>query len=359
MVHELRSPLATIALTVDLLAMSGELGAEGAERLRGIGDQVERAEEVLRSLRRFSREEAGAMSLHCLNQLVRDAVRLERDLVESPGVTVALDLEPELPPVAADPSQLRLVVANLLRNAAEAMRDGGHPGTIRICTRDHQGVIRLLVEDDGPGLPAEVLSRIFEPYFTTKETGTGLGLALSAGIVRAHGGHLWAENRRPRGARFVLDLPDPRHATPARQANALGVDLSSTSARVALVVDPRDDRREELRRTVAALGFKVHVAGDARLGLRKLAASAFDLVLAAAGADADWAVDFCARGRLHHPDTAGRFVVLLDQPPGEAMAARLRLVGVQVVYGAGAVDALASLARRLAHVSPARPGDDR
>src|SRR5205814_1677843 len=99
----------------------------------------------------------------------------------------------------------------------------GAGGRIGIRTSHHHGVVRLTVEDDGPGIPEASLPRIFEAHYTTKAKGTGLGLAMSLAVVKAHGGHIRAENRRRRGARFLVDLPDPQHSIPAQQQTALGV----------------------------------------------------------------------------------------------------------------------------------------
>ena len=122
-------------------------------------------------------------------------------------VDLSLHLAPDLPEVQADPNQIQQVLVNLILNAADAIGEGG--GTIRATSRiGANGCLELLLEDSGKGIPAEDLPRIFEPFFTTKGNhGTGLGLAVSWGIVEAHGGTLEVQSEPGRGTCFTLRLP--------------------------------------------------------------------------------------------------------------------------------------------------------
>ncbi len=111
-----------------------------------------------------------------------------------------------LPPVVADESQLRQVFLNLIRNGLDAMPEGGCL-QIRAFANPAAGTVVVEVEDRGPGIPPEHLGRIFDPFFSTKEGGTGLGLAVSYGIVRSHGGHIDVESEPGRGTRMRVVLP--------------------------------------------------------------------------------------------------------------------------------------------------------
>jgi two-component system sensor histidine kinase PilS (NtrC family) len=114
-------------------------------------------------------------------------------------------------PAAAwcDPGQLRQVFWNLLTNAAQAAGDGAAPGTVRVTCGPDGGGAYLAVEDDGPGIPTGDLPQLFTPFFTTKERGTGLGLATVQRIVDAHGGSVAVESSPGRGTRFIVRLPPP------------------------------------------------------------------------------------------------------------------------------------------------------
>jgi signal transduction histidine kinase len=142
-----------------------------------------------------------------LNAVVREALEACPACHED-GVRWDLALAPDLPPVNADPEQIRQVVINLVTNATQAMREAPRRvGAVR--TYGNEEVVGCEVADSGPGIPPEVLQRIFEPFFTTKGVGegTGLGLSISHGIVRAHGGDIQVQNRAEGGARFWFELP--------------------------------------------------------------------------------------------------------------------------------------------------------
>ncbi len=112
--------------------------------------------------------------------------------------------ETPLPPVAFDPKQLHEVLINLLKNALEAMPQGGE---ITIASRVRGTNVEISVSDTGEGIPPEVAGNIFQPYFTTKEKGTGLGLAICQSIIQEHGGCLFADSTPGRGATFTIQLP--------------------------------------------------------------------------------------------------------------------------------------------------------
>jgi signal transduction histidine kinase len=120
-------------------------------------------------------------------------------------VDVELKIAADLPPVSVDEGQIRQVLLNLLRNAREAMSAGGR--VVLRAERDERGGVSLCVEDEGAGIDAEARERLFEPFYTTKTHGTGLGLVITQEIVEAHGGRILCEPREPRGTRFRVTLP--------------------------------------------------------------------------------------------------------------------------------------------------------
>jgi len=121
------------------------------------------------------------------------------------GLAFKLDLAAQLPEVLADANQIQQVVVNLLLNAADAI--GGEGGEIRVGSHAEATCVAVEVQDSGKGIPPEDLSRIFEPFFTTKGHGTGLGLAVTWGIVDSHGGTIQAGNEPGSGACFTVRLP--------------------------------------------------------------------------------------------------------------------------------------------------------
>jgi two-component system nitrogen regulation sensor histidine kinase NtrY len=139
-----------------------------------------------------------------LNQVLGDALSLYNGIFTE--VEIRRRFASGLPPLMADPEQLRRVIINLVDNAIEATEK---KGTVVISTEfdRSQGRVRLGVADDGPGIPAEARDRLFVPHFSTKKRGSGLGLAIVSRIVQEHHGVIRVEDNRPHGARFVVELP--------------------------------------------------------------------------------------------------------------------------------------------------------
>ena len=216
-----------------------------------------------------------------LNRIIEETVQLQRSNFQSRRVTITNDLDPDVPQVFADPGQLRQVIMNLMSNAADAIEATGKAGQIHIATSARLGIVRVTVEDDGPGIPSDVAQRIFAPFFTTKAPGkgTGLGLAISHGIAKSHGGHLWFRPRRPQGSRFVLDLPVPRSMMPAKENAFLGVSRSTQPAAAALVLESDPRQLEVASQTLRRARFTVHVATSGATALNKFRATSFQLAV--------------------------------------------------------------------------------
>ena len=206
--HEIGNPLAALSGYNELLR-DGELGHdESDDLLRRSSEQLDRIRGVIRNLLDFSRDEAASEPAPTsLAQCVEESVSLVRASARGRDVTFVVH-EVEGPPVYAVSSQIVQVLVNLGINAVDALSSGGR---IEIKRFDDDGVALLWVEDDGLGVPEELVQRIFDPFFTTKDPGdgTGLGLAISARIIESFGGELSVTTSELGGARFVVRL---RHA---------------------------------------------------------------------------------------------------------------------------------------------------
>jgi signal transduction histidine kinase len=214
--HEIRNPLGSISLNLELLedelrSPGSESGEEGQRLVGAIQGQVDTLNAVVEEYLRFARLPAPKMEVVQVEDLLRDLLVFLREETEDRGITVKLDVSEEIPPVQADPRQLRQALLNLVRNACEAMPAGG---TLTVSARQGKKGIETILADTGPGIPAEDLPRIFEPFFTTKAEGTGLGLAIARQIALAHGGDLACESAPGAGATFILQLPLRRSETP-------------------------------------------------------------------------------------------------------------------------------------------------
>ena len=170
--------------------------------------------EIVRDLLRFARPDPGSGTADLSGVVVR-AVKLSEYSQKLRGVAIETKGLDATLVVQGDSGRLEQVVVNLLLNAGAAMQGRGRV-TIT-AARSHEGPphVELTVEDEGPGIPEADLARIFDPFFSRSE-GSGLGLSICYGIVTAHGGRIWAENRRDGGARFTIRLPLDATARDAR-----------------------------------------------------------------------------------------------------------------------------------------------
>jgi signal transduction histidine kinase len=152
----------------------------------------------------FQRPTPGERRRHGVSALLDDVLRLADKQLQRHGVTVVRESHDELKSVLVVGDQIKQVFLNLLLNTVEAMPDGGE---LRVCTAQSNGAVSVAFTDTGSGIPPEVMDRIFEPFFSTKPKGSGLGLAVSHQIVTRHGGSLEVNSMPGQGATFTVSLP--------------------------------------------------------------------------------------------------------------------------------------------------------
>ena len=213
--HELNTPLGAVVSSAEQLEQAIRPGeSESIEQIARLSAlcarAARRAADIVQNLRDFSRPSQKDPEIADLRDNIRSTMQILGPTLRRAKVELTLDLG-EIPRIICFPALVNQVIANLALNAIQAMHSGGR---LRIeTTPGSGGGVSIAVEDDGPGIPAELRTRIFEPFFTTKGAagGTGLGLALSFNIVKAHGGRIRVDERHAPGARFLVDLP-PRIA---------------------------------------------------------------------------------------------------------------------------------------------------
>lgn len=209
--HELRTPLTSIIAFTELLLNDQRLEPEQRESLSEVLESSQKLLNMITNLLDYSRIEAGKVKLFLevldLRDSVRDVVRTVQPLAERKGIALALNCAPDLPLVSADPLRISQVVLNLLSNAVKFTPEGGHIDVE--CGADGDRV-RVTVRDTGPGVPPEEQEVIFQAFRqggARRPEGWGLGLALSASLVEAHGGRIWVESKPGAGAAFTFTLP--------------------------------------------------------------------------------------------------------------------------------------------------------
>jgi PAS domain S-box-containing protein len=217
--HEVNQPLASIITNGETglrwLARS-EPDLDKLQRLtKRIVDDARRAAEIIDRIRTMASRGATKQSMVALSEIVTEATTLLQHEFQARGVSVALDLAPDLPTVFGDRTQLQQVIVNLTMNAVQALTKPDAAGKSIAIRTQQVDVERVccIVEDSGPGIDAEHLPRLFDSFFTTKETGMGLGLPIAQSIIEAHSGRVRADNNSALGgARFVFELPVMRDA---------------------------------------------------------------------------------------------------------------------------------------------------
>jgi signal transduction histidine kinase len=234
--HEVRNPLASIGLYAELLG--DELAdrqvedAEPKRLVRSIISEVDRLTEITETYLRFARLPRPKLEREDLGAIVTGVLEFARAELAQAGIALELEVAPGLPEVGADEAQLRQALLNLVRNAREALNGASGRLTVRVEARADDSrepagppnTVIVSIQDSGAGIPREHLGQIFDPFFSTKERGTGLGLALVQQIVVEHGGRVDVTSGAGEGTTFTLSFPalaappDPTRAAPEADA---------------------------------------------------------------------------------------------------------------------------------------------
>jgi two-component system NtrC family sensor kinase len=278
--HELNNPLAGVLAFAQLLEAAPGSEEEQREAIHAIHKEAKRAARIVSNLLLFARERDPERTRTDLNAVVVDALELRRYVLRTQQVEVVTDLEPSLPAVWADPFQLQQVVLNFITNAEYALKGVEREKVITLRTWFADNRVCASVADNGTGIEAEVVDRVFNPFFTTKEVGegTGLGLSISHGIIRQHGGHIGVESVAGKGATFTIDLPLSPLASTRPESGPAGARRVSGSSSF-LIVDDEPSIRRALARYLTREGHSVDTASSGEEALSRLAGRRYDAIL--------------------------------------------------------------------------------
>ena len=202
--HEINNPAAIIRGNIEILQMELPPGATGREEADEILKQTERISLITRNMLTFAREQSFQFDTVALNELITDILAQVSHQVELGRVEMVEDLDPGLPALLSDGQRLHQVLTNIVVNGLQAMEG---TGKLTVCSRFDEQDITLTVTDTGPGMDSATREKIFNPFFTTKHEGTGLGLSVSYGIVQALGGRITVESAPGEGATFTVRIP--------------------------------------------------------------------------------------------------------------------------------------------------------
>jgi signal transduction histidine kinase len=214
--HEIRNPLTSLKMW--LFSIRKDVGGDPAmdRKFEIVSEEIRRLENVVRNFLEFSRSPELKLSVEPLSRLLDSIFELTEPQIAHREIQLVRRDSPDLPPVLVDSEQFKQVLLNLLNNAAEA---ASPQGQIRVSTSaeadaDGRMMVVVRVSDTGPGMPEEIRRRIFEPFFSTKDDGTGLGLCIAARIMARHKGRLLLESSNHEGTTFAIHVP----AAPAEEA---------------------------------------------------------------------------------------------------------------------------------------------
>jgi two-component system NtrC family sensor kinase len=355
--HELNNPLQGVLGYAELMLAERPAALE-AEELRAIRDNANRAAGIVRNLLTFAGRSSAARAWKPLNAIVTDGVAERTSQLALADIDLKLVLADRLPLVYVDRPRLEEVIVNLVQNAEAAIaarRDGRSPspivppgtrGEIVVSTRLAPDPDRIVVEvaDNGSGVKDDDLRRVFDPFFTTGEpgTGTGLGLSMCYGIIREHGGQISARNGAAGGAVFTVDLPVMAESVIAATAAAdrgpspagefvppppdqdvriVGPDQDAGDRpprrRTALVVDDEESNAALVRRVLAGAGYDVESTTLSRRALVMIERTAYDAVICDVKMPELSGQELYGRVCQIRPEMTRRFVFITGDIEGE------------------------------------------
>ncbi len=286
--HELNNPLTGVMGYSQLLQLRKDLDDRARESLLKINNLAMRCQKIVQNLLSFARKQKPERIMSSVNDILERTIELRNYELAVNNIEIVRELDRNLPKTIADTHQLQQVFLNVITNAEHAMLQSHGRGRLVIRSRADHPNSRIVVEiaDDGPGIPEAQISKIFDPFFTTKEVGkgTGLGLSLSYGIIKEHGGNIYAVSRPGEGATFSIELPiisrlpEDVAIFPQLLPQALQFDNLVRNKRI-LIVDDEKYILDFFVEIFKMFPMQVDTAGDGRVAMEMLANNEYDLII--------------------------------------------------------------------------------
>jgi len=280
--HELNNPLTSVVGFAELMQQS-EVSEQHRRFLDLIVSSAERCHKIVQGLLSFARQHKPERKPVRIRELIEATLTILQYQLRTSNIQVLTQFDANLPRVLGDPHQLQQVFLNIINNARQCIEAYKAQGIIRIITETGEKGVRILFQDNGPGISAENLPRIFNPFFTTKEVGkgTGLGLSLSYGIIKEHGGAITAQSHDGEGAAFIIELPAIVEASSTgtsfvTRPQTAGLDCAGKRI---LVVDDEDLILELVREALRHHGCQLDLVSDGQSALQRLRQQDYDLTL--------------------------------------------------------------------------------
>jgi two-component system, NtrC family, sensor kinase len=327
--HELNNPLTSVVGFAELLQQS-DVSERHRKFLGLIVISAQRCHKIVQSLLSFARQHKPERKPVELREVAEASVAILQYQLRTNNIQVVTQFEAGLPKVLADAHQLQQVFVNLINNARQAIEAYRPSGMIRITTERCGRGARICFQDDGPGIAKENLTKVFNPFFTTKDVGkgTGLGLSLSYGIIKEHGGSINVDSNPGQGATFTIELPLAPEGADVSTAGSGGVrETFDGRGKKVLVIDDEELILDFVRESLAAIRCEVDVAADGETALRYLRQTHYDLALC------DWKMPGMSGQQLYErisqvdPAAAARFVFITGDIMNERVQSFLKETG--------------------------------
>lgn len=218
LVHELKNPLGVITLNAELLQQQKPFRSaeqeRASKRLGRILDSARNLQQTIQAFLAYARPSRPDRDAVDANALLQELVDEQTESFKEAAITVHLHADPDLPFLPADRQHLRSIFANVIGNAHDALLERKTERTLLIVTRHARDVARVMIANNGPPLPASVASHLFEPFHSTKDNGTGFGLAIVRRLTELHGGTIQVASDPDQGVSFTFEFPTPLGPAP-------------------------------------------------------------------------------------------------------------------------------------------------
>ncbi|MGC8829532.1 MAG: ATP-binding protein [Verrucomicrobiia bacterium] len=312
--HELNNPLSVVKGYLEVILKSHDLSPQTRADLEKVAKESDRAINLVKNFLTFAQKRALKRDPININEIIKDVMDLRKFTTKIAKVEVKYDLLPALPITLADPEQIKQVVVILVNNALQAMEKCPPPHRLNLRTSLVDNMIRVEVQDNGPGVPPHLEERIFEPFFTTKEVGagTGLGLSIAHSIIAEHKGKIYHRRPSEGGACFVFEIPvvapEVSQGTVSEQT-APELKPASYPASV-LVVDDEPAVEDMIAEILQLIGYTPFKCNSAIEALAILEQKDFDVILSDIRMPGMDGKQFYERLKVQKPKYAERVIFL-------------------------------------------------
>ncbi|MFC1953836.1 ATP-binding protein, partial [Chloroflexota bacterium] len=278
--HEINNPLTGVVGFAELL-IKRDLPEDIRKDVEMIAEGGRRVAEVVRRMLTFARQSKPYKEEVDINSIIETTLEMRTSAMKVTDINVIDELDRELPKTISDGGQLQQVFLNIILNAEKEMSSAHDKGNLRVKTERVNGIIRISISDDGPGIEEENLEKIFDPFFTTREVGqgTGLGLSVSYGIINELGGTIHAESETGKGATFIIDLPIITESEQPEPDEAGTENAPIEKPLNILLVDDEPLVNQYLNEALVNDGHEVKVITNGNEAIEEIVSKDYDVIL--------------------------------------------------------------------------------